>query len=350
MDARFVGKCVLPNDRLVPLHVHAGDARNEAAGGEQFLGVDIRCEAEGILAYFQRHHHFFQRRIAGPFTQPVDGALHLSRASFDGGETVGNRQAEIVVAVTTNHRIVNVRHVLLQVLDDVPKMRRHGVADGVGNVDRGCTGGDRLFDHFAEEIEFSPRGIFGRELNVRAIVDRSCDHLDRPFDNLFLVHLQLVFAMDCGCREKDMYPFLFGVLERFPGAINVVFATTSQPANDRAVAEFAGNFLHGLKITRRCDGKTGLNHIDAQLDQRFGNVELLGRVHATAGRLLAIAQCGIENRNRFSRHSGLQRWWVESLSTLLFKQKNPETFEVSGFCNSENKQPECEPLRPPASE
>ena len=44
VDAGLVGEGVLPDDRLVPLDDHAGDRRDQPAGGAQLLRVDVRVE------------------------------------------------------------------------------------------------------------------------------------------------------------------------------------------------------------------------------------------------------------------------------------------------------------------
>jgi hypothetical protein len=51
--------------------------------------VDARVDTEIRRAHLQRHHDFFQRRIAGAFADAVDRALHLARAGADRGEAVG---------------------------------------------------------------------------------------------------------------------------------------------------------------------------------------------------------------------------------------------------------------------
>ena len=42
-------------------------------------------------------------------------------------------------------------------------------------------------------------------------------------------------------------------------------------------------------------GKAGLDDVDAQVDQGLGDFQLLGEVHARAGRLLAVAERGVED-------------------------------------------------------
>ncbi len=130
------------------------------------------CRPCNSLPRAERHHDFFERAVAGPLADAVDGALDLAGAVFDAGEAVGHGQAEIVVAVDADHRAVDVRHALDEGSDDVAEVRRRGVADGVGNVDRRRAGVDRGFDDLAEEVELGARGVFGRELDVVAVAAR----------------------------------------------------------------------------------------------------------------------------------------------------------------------------------
>src|SRR6185437_10453340 len=53
--------------------------------------------------------------------------------------------------------------------------------------------------------------------------------------------------------------------------------------------------LDALEVARRGDGEAGLDHVDAELGQRLGHADLLAEVHREAGRLLAVAQRGVED-------------------------------------------------------
>ena len=79
VDAGLVGEGVLADDRLVALHVDAGDVGRQPAGGHQAWRVDARGGAVVIAAGSQGHDDLFQRAIAGPFAQPVDRTLDLAR-------------------------------------------------------------------------------------------------------------------------------------------------------------------------------------------------------------------------------------------------------------------------------
>ena len=67
-----------------------------ASSSLRTVGLDV---AEVVAARAQRHHDLFQRGVAGALAEPVDRALHLTRAGGDAGQRVGDRQAEVVVAV-----------------------------------------------------------------------------------------------------------------------------------------------------------------------------------------------------------------------------------------------------------
>ena len=55
------------------------------------------------------------------------------------------------------------------------------------------------------------------------------------------------------------------------------------------------DLAHRLEIAGRGDRKAGLDDVDAQVDQRLGDLQFFGQVHAGAGRLLAVAERGVED-------------------------------------------------------
>src|SRR5262249_32938842 len=64
---------------------------------------------------------------------------------------------------------------------------------------------------------------------------------------------------------------------------------------DDRPADLAGDGLDGLEVAGRGDGEAGLDHIDAEVAQGAGHLELFGEVHAGAGRLFAVAEGGVED-------------------------------------------------------
>ncbi len=120
--------------------------------------------------------------------------------------------------------------------------------------------------------------------------------------------------------EKDVNPRALGRSERFPSAINILFVAPRQ-TTDRRAANLLRDLMDGLEIARRCDRKTGLDNVDSQIRQHLCDLELLGNVHARAGRLFTVAQRRVENLDDAVRHGRLRE---ESLRAKLvegFKSK-----------------------------
>ena len=104
VNAGLVGEGVLAHHGLVARHVHAGDARDQPAGRVE-LAVSTPVDTPKVFsAGAQRHHHLFQRAVAGPLADAVDGALDLTGAGADRGEAVGHGHAQVVVAVHAQAR------------------------------------------------------------------------------------------------------------------------------------------------------------------------------------------------------------------------------------------------------
>lgn len=288
VDARFVRERVLPDDRLVPLHLHAGDLGNQLAGREQLGRVDLGIAVVVVGTGLEGHDDFFEGCIAGSFAETIDRAFDLSRAGFDRRQAVGDGEAQVIMTVRADDGLVDVRHILLERVDDLEVMSRCGIADGVGDVDRGRAGGDGFLDDFAEKIELRACSVFGGELDVIAEGLGSLHGLDGFGDDFGLLHLQLELPMDRAGGEEHVDPFLGSILQGGPGAVDVFFAAASQSANDGSVAELASNRLDRFKIARGSDGEARFDDVDPQFDERLGDLQLFSRVHTAARRLFAV--------------------------------------------------------------
>src|SRR5579872_509507 len=87
--------------------------------------------------------------------------------------------------------------------DERSVLMRLCVADGVGNVQRGCAGIERRLKYLDEEFSVAPRGVFGRELHVVAERASRADGLHDGGKDLARSHAQLVFHMDgARCDER----------------------------------------------------------------------------------------------------------------------------------------------------
>ena len=99
MDAGLVREGVAAHNCLIGLRPEGDDGAEQFAGGIEMLGVDSRVVGVAIGARLEDHHDLFKRAVARALANPVDGAFDLACAGLDGGERVGNGEAEIVVAV-----------------------------------------------------------------------------------------------------------------------------------------------------------------------------------------------------------------------------------------------------------
>ena len=294
VDAGLVREGVLADDGLVPLHEEAGGLRDGAAGCVQLGGADVGVDAQRIGARAHGHDHFFQRAVAGALADAVDGALDLPRARLDGCETVGDGEAEVVVAVHREHRALNASHGALEHGDGLGELRRQGIADGVGDIDRRGAGLDDLLDDFDEELRLGARGVLGGELDVLAERAGDADRLDRAAHHFGARELELVLAVDGAGGEEDVHPRPLGVAQGRPGALDVGAGGAGEPA-DGGAAHLAGDGLHRLEVAGRGGGETGLDDVDAKGLERSRHFQFLGEVHARARRLLAVAQRGVED-------------------------------------------------------
>ena len=119
VDARCVAESVFPNDGLVGLNGHAGDAADHAAGPVDLSGVGVDRNPEMVLPGIQSHDDFFQRGVAGPLADSVDAALHLAGAELDCDKAVGHGQTQVVVAMDADHHVFDSLNVGLNVLQEL---------------------------------------------------------------------------------------------------------------------------------------------------------------------------------------------------------------------------------------
>ena len=79
VDAGFVREGVVAHHRFVDRDQNAGDLRQQAAGGVDLPGVDPHVDGlEDVAPGLDRHHHLFERGVAGALADAVDGAFDLT--------------------------------------------------------------------------------------------------------------------------------------------------------------------------------------------------------------------------------------------------------------------------------
>ena len=122
----------------------------------------------------------------------------------------------------------------------------------------------------------------------------AADPGDGALDDLLAGHPELVLAVDGRGGQEHVDARLLGVLDGLPGAVDVAVVAAGEAADGRA-GDLGGDGADGLEVALRGDREAGLDDVDAQVGQRPGDLELLGVVHAGAGRLLAVAERGVED-------------------------------------------------------
>src|SRR5262249_2047224 len=93
--------------------------------------------------------------------------------------------------------------------------------------------------------------------------------------------------------DEGMYARIFSALQRGDRALDVAARGASQ-RRDAGLGKLAHDGSHGRVIAFGSDGKSGLKNIDAEVDQFGGHPHFFGNGHATARRLLAVAQRRVE--------------------------------------------------------
>src|SRR5262249_22267237 len=79
-----------------------------------------------------------------------------------------------------------------------------------------------------------------------------------------------------------------------PGAFDVAGDRTGQPGNNRAPHRF-GDGADRVEVAFGRNREAGLDDVDAEPFELAGHAQLGGHRHAEAGRLLAVAQGGVED-------------------------------------------------------
>ena len=295
MDAALVREGVAPDDRLVGLHVEAGDDGEQARQFQQLGRLDAVAGRHGVGAGAQRHHDLFQRRVAGAFADAVDRAFDLARAGANGRERVGDREAEIVVVVGGEDHAFGAGHAGAEHGEDACHVLGQRVADGVRDVDRGGAASDRDFDAAAQEVGLGAAAVLGRPFDVVGVTARDVAAVTDGVEHRLGLHPELVLHVQRRGADEVVHPLPLGGADRLAGARDVVAAAGAGEAGDHRAADLAGDALHALEIARRGDREAGLDHVDAELGEGARHAELLLEVHREAGALLAVAERGVED-------------------------------------------------------
>ena len=172
-----------------------------------------------VVAGLEDHDDLFERAVAGALADAVDGAFDLARAGFDGGERVGDGEAEIVMAMDADDGGVAER--FDDAADDFAVFFGSGVADRVGNVDGAGSGGDHGARDLFEIIRVGAGSVFGGKLDVVHVRAGEFDGGDGVVENLLPGFLELVLQVDIAGGDEGVNAGTAGFVERAGGALDV---------------------------------------------------------------------------------------------------------------------------------
>ena len=197
---------------------------------------------------------------------------------------------------------------LAQTPNEVAVELGNAVAHGIGNVDRARAFLDDGFADARQKIDVGSVAILGRELDVATQVAGEPHGLRGLLQNLLARHPQLLLHVEFagGNEGMDAGPVCTG--QGLRRTRNVAVVGPGQRA-DGAVAHGRSDGLDGLEIAIARSGEAGLNDIDPHALQLASDTQFFLSRHGRAGRLLAIAQGGVENDELIGHRTFSSRCW-----------------------------------------
>ncbi len=240
------------------------------------------------------HHHLFEGGVARALAQTVDRDLHLTRAILHGGQRVGRRHAQVIVAVGRDDGLVDVGNVVHQVGYLRAVLARQTVTRGVGYVHyRRARRYDGLH-HAGEELLVGAARILGIELHVVDEAARVFYRLDGVFENRFGRHAQLLVNMIGRGAYSRVDTSALRELQRLGCHVDVFLHGASERAYHGA-RHGLRDLHHRIEIARARYGESGLDYVHSEFFELSGHFDLLDGVELTTRDLLGVAERGVEN-------------------------------------------------------
>ena len=213
-----MGKGIGTHHGFVGLHHKTGGLAHHAAGRQDVLRLDAQGQAEIVFAGFHRHDNFFQGTVTGAFPQAVDGAFHLPRtANLHTSQRVGDRHAQIVVAMHRPNRLVGIGNAFAQGFDEVAVQLGDGITHRVGHVDGGGALFDNSFQDTAQIVHITAVTVFWAEFHIGHQVAGKPHRLLGLFKHLVGCHAQLLFHVQGRSGDEGVNPRVVGAFQGFCG-------------------------------------------------------------------------------------------------------------------------------------
>ena len=178
------------------------------------------------------HDDLLERGVAGALAEAVDRDLDLARAGLDGGERVGRREPEVVVAVDADRRVARRRGRRRCPTSDA-ELGRDRVADGVGDVDGATRRPRRPPRRPASRKSTSVRrGVLGAELDLgvgpERLAGRSATHSTASASASSRSMPELVLEVDVARRDEHVEVRPLGDPDRLDGPLRVAVAAARE--------------------------------------------------------------------------------------------------------------------------
>ena len=174
---------------------------------------------------------------------------------------------------------------------------------------------DARVQYLEHEVERRPRGVLRAELDVEGVLARPAHSASGLREHLFTRHLEHVFHVLRARRDEHVDARPGRVPQRFPASVDVGDARPRKACDDRSgrtIADRACDRLHRLEVPLTGDGEACFDVVHTEPSQLLGDLELLAGVEGDPGRLLAVAQCRVED-DQMTRVSDLMRLRRERL-------------------------------------
>ena len=158
--ARFVRKRVFADNRFVARDREPDHAGEHSRRRVQLGRIDTGVQIQHVFSHLQRHDDLFKRCVSGALTDSVDRYLRLAGAGTQRTDRIRDCKAQIIVAVNTQNRLVNIGHAVANCCDQCGVFFRYRVANRIGDVENRCPFFNRHLQNFAHKVDVRSGGIF----------------------------------------------------------------------------------------------------------------------------------------------------------------------------------------------
>ena len=189
------------------------------------------------------------------------------------------------------------RHPLDQLADDRRALARRGVADGVGDVDRGRPGPDRDLDDPAQVVVLGAGRVHRRPLHVVAEVAGVGHRVVDPLGHLAPCRAASGIAVQRRGADEGVDARALRVPHRLPAAVDVGDGWRGPGRRSPRSAPAGRSRLTASKSPSEAIGKPASMMSTPISSRSFAICSFSLEGHGGAGRLLAVAQGGVEDQD-----------------------------------------------------